>query len=66
MKLRFFINAIFGLGKELRDIDKRVNRVQTAAMNGDAEWMLTCKPKIDIDTIKCNDNHTYASHGQGQ
>ena len=37
---------------------QRTEKMQ-AVVNGDAKWMLTCKPKFEEPTIQCDDGNIY-------
>ena len=56
--LKLFLVRVFGLDPELLSAMDRTDRI-SAAVNGDAKWMLTCRPKFDQPTIECDDGNTY-------
>lgn len=54
---KLFFMRVFGLDPELLNVKDRTKKL-AATLNGDAKWMLTCKPKIN-HVIECNDGNTY-------
>ncbi len=55
--LELFLKRIFGIDPELADAAERTERLR-AVVNGDIDWMLTCKYK-ESETIKCDDGNDY-------
>ena len=56
--IRALLSMIFRKDPQLSDATERTDRI-AAVVNGDTQWMLTCRPKIEVDTIQCDDGNTY-------
>ena len=56
--LRLFFVRVFRLDPQLLDTITRTDRM-AATVNGDAKWMLTCRPDFEKPMIKCDDGNIY-------
>ena len=53
------LKLLFGMDPILLDAEKRVKRLE-ATINGEAEWMLVCKPLQEgEEEIQCNNGEDY-------
>ncbi len=60
--LELLFKRVFGIDPGLTDATERTNRLR-AVVNGDIDWMLTCKYK-ESKTIKCDDGNDYEKVGK--
>lgn len=52
------LKLIFGVDPKLESASSHTDRIYHATIDGDPQWMLKCKPKIE-KVLECEDGKTY-------